>query len=145
MYFAAKGEGAWRDKQRIHALDTPMDDSTMLMLTSNLIDKHGKCPGWAARWLSQTTWKIRILGSAAMEASQVAAGTAHGCVTLNGKIWDVAAPAAIVIEAGGLVTSPTGKAIFPFNLVKYTGAKVPFLAAGPKAQPVLLKEIRENP
>ena len=53
--------------------------------------------------MEQTDWKIRILGSAALEAAQVAAGVAHGAVTCNGKLWDIAAPAAIVLEAGGLM------------------------------------------
>jgi fructose-1,6-bisphosphatase/inositol monophosphatase family enzyme len=56
----------------------------------------------------------------------------------------VAAPAAIVLEAGGLITDLTGKPVFPFDLNRYQGAKVPFLAAGPKAHPVLLKQIIEG-
>jgi myo-inositol-1(or 4)-monophosphatase len=145
MYFAAKGEGAWRDQKRIRVLDTPLDESTMLMVTSNLLDKAGRCPKWSIRWIGQTNWKVRVLGSAALEAAQVAAGVAHGSVTVNGKLWDVAAPAAIVIEAGGILTDLHGAPVFPFNLSKYSGAKVPFLAAGPKAHAELLREVRENP
>jgi myo-inositol-1(or 4)-monophosphatase len=145
LYCAAKGEGAWLASKRLHVLDTPLSDSTMLMMTSNLLDKAGECPRWASRWMSQTNWKIRILGSAALEAAQVAAGVAHGSVTVNGKLWDVAAPAGIVLEAGGILTDLKGSPIFPFNLVNYRGAKVPFLAAGPKAHPELLREIRNNP
>ena len=66
----------------------------MIMATSNLLGPDGRCPQWAGRWISQTNWKIRMLGSAALEAVQVAAGVAHGGVTVNGKLWDVAAPAA---------------------------------------------------
>ena len=75
----------------------------------------------------------------------LAAGVAHASVTLHGKLWDVAAPAAIVLEAGGLVTTLDGRPIFPFDLRQYAGAKVPFLAAGPAAHPALLEEIRNNP
>jgi myo-inositol-1(or 4)-monophosphatase len=141
MYSAAKGAGAFRNDQPIRALDEPLGDSAMLMMTSNLIDKEGRCPKWALNWLGQTTWKLRILGSAAMEAVQVAAGVAHGAITINGKLWDVAAPAAIVLEAGGKITAPSGDAIFPFKLNDYCGAKVPFLAAGPGAHEDLLREI----
>ena len=126
-------------------LQTPLSDSSVLMLTSNLLDKAGRMPQWPVRWIGQTNWKIRIFGSAALEAVQVAAGIAHGSVTVNGKLWDVAAPAAIVLEAGGLLTNFTGDAIFPFNLRNYQGAKVPFLAAAPQAHGVLLREIQENP
>jgi myo-inositol-1(or 4)-monophosphatase len=145
LYCAAKGEGAWLGNKRIYAPPTPLSESSVIMMTSNVLDKQQRLPKWVPRWLSQTNWKVRILGSAALEAVQVSAGVAHGAVTVNGKLWDAAAPAAIVQESGGIFTSLTGEAIFPFNLAKYAGAKVPFLAAGAKAHPELLKEIRNNP
>jgi len=141
MYAAAKGEGAWQGTKRLSALQTPLDDGSMIMLTSNLLDKSGRLPAYVSRWFGQTNWKIRVLGSAAIEAVWVAAGVAHGAVTVNGKLWDIAAPAAIVLEAGGVITDLTGQAIFPIDLRNYTGAKVPFLAAGPAAQRALLAEI----
>ena len=128
----------------IHVPATPLSDSSMLMMTSNLLIK-GRTPNWACHWIGQTNWKVRILGSAALECVQVAAGVAHGAVTVNGKLWDVAAPAAILLEAGGRITDLQGGEIFPFDLRQYVGAKVPFLAAGPAAHPVLLEEIRNNP
>jgi myo-inositol-1(or 4)-monophosphatase len=142
MYSAAAGEGAWLGNRRLRAIETPLSDSSMIMMTSNLLDSDGRCPEWACRWLAQTNWKIRIMGSAALEACQVAAGVAHGAVTMNGKLWDVVAPAAIVLEAGGLITSPLGEKVFPFDLRGYAGVKVPFLAAGRNAQEQLLREIR---
>jgi myo-inositol-1(or 4)-monophosphatase len=142
LYAAASGEGAWLGSKRLRALEQPMSDSSVLMLTSNLLDGAGKLPPFVTRWLSQTNWKIRILGSAAVEAVQVAAGVAHGAITLNGKLWDAAAPAAIVLESGARFTDLSGNEIFPFNLADYTGAKVPFLAAGRAAHPELLRDVR---
>jgi myo-inositol-1(or 4)-monophosphatase len=141
MYAAAKGQGAWLDGKQVRALDTPLGASSLVMMTSNLIDAFGACPPWATKWIGQTDWKMRILGSAALEAVQVAAGVAHGAVTVNGKLWDCVAPAAIVIEAGGLITNLKGQRIFPFDLRNYQGAKVPFLAAGKLAHGELLKDI----
>jgi myo-inositol-1(or 4)-monophosphatase len=142
LYSAAKGGGAWLGEKRLQAIQTPLGDASLLMLTSNLLDKAGKCPSWATRWLGQTEWKIRVLGSAALEAIQVAAGVAHGAITINGKLWDLVAPAAILLEAGALVSALDGAAIFPFQLRGYQGAKVPFMAAGPMAHDELLREIR---
>ncbi len=142
LYAAAQGHGAWLGTRRLEALKTPMGDGPMLMLTSNLLLPDGKAPAYARRWLDQTNWKIRMLGSAAIEAVNVAAGIAHGAVTLNGKLWDIAASAAIAIEAGAIVTDPAGKPIFPFNLAGYRGAKVPYLLAGPAAHAELLREMR---
>ena len=141
VYCAAKGEGAWVGNEKAKALTTPLDESSILMLSSNLIDKDGKCPPYVARWIAQTNWKIRIFGSAAIEAVMVGAGVAHGAVTINGKLWDCVAPAAIVLEAGGTLTDLTGKPVFPFDLRNYTGAKVPYLAAGSTAHAELLSEI----
>jgi myo-inositol-1(or 4)-monophosphatase len=145
MYASARGEGAWLDNKRLRVPQTPMTDSALLMLTANLLDKQGRLPQYATRWLSQTNWKVRIIGSAALEAVQVAAGIAHGALTVNGKLWDCAAPAALVLEAGGLFTDPQGNRIFPFDLRNYAGAKVPFLAAGPAAHAQLLREMRDHP
>jgi myo-inositol-1(or 4)-monophosphatase len=145
VYSAAKGEGTWVGTQRLRALQTPMSDASMIMLTSNLLDSNKRLPQWAVRWIGQTNWKIRVLGSAALEAAQVAAGVAHGAITMNGKLWDVAAPAALVLESGGVVTDLQGKPIFPFNAQGYEGAKVPFIAAAPAAHATLLREVGENP
>jgi myo-inositol-1(or 4)-monophosphatase len=144
-YAAASGLGATLNGKPIQAPQTPLAESSLIMMTSNVMDKSGHTPKWACRWIGQTIWKTRILGSAAIEAVQVAAGVAHGAVTVNGKLWDVTAPAAIVLEAGGMLTDLTGGAIFPFDLRNYVGAKVPFLAAGRAAHGALLKEITENP
>jgi myo-inositol-1(or 4)-monophosphatase len=144
MYCAAAGQGAWKGTKSIHVPPTPLSDSSMLMMTSNLLIK-GRAPAWACRWLGQTNWKVRILGSAALEAVQVAAGVAHGAVTVNGKLWDIAAPAAIVLEAGGVITDLAGHPLFPYDLTRYQGAKAPFIAAGPAAHATLLQEILDHP
>jgi myo-inositol-1(or 4)-monophosphatase len=141
MYAAARGLGAWRDEKSVRVPQTPLGNASLIMMTSNLLDAFGECPEWAIRWISQTEWKTRILGSAALEAVQVAAGVAHGAVTVNGKLWDCVAPAAIVIEAGGVMSDLRGTSIFPFNLKNYTGAKVPFIAAGRAAHGQLVSEL----
>ncbi len=142
LFAAAAGQGAWLGTRRLSVDKTSLGDNAMLMLTSNLLGPDGKAPAYVGRWLEQTNWKIRILGSASMEAMQVAMGVAHGAVTLNGKLWDIAAPAAVVIEAGGIVTDPHGREIFPFDLTGYRGAKVPYLMAGPAAHQQLVDEMR---
>ena len=116
----------------------------MIMFTSNLLI-NGRLPGWVYKFVEQQTWKLRILGSAALEATCVAAGIAHAAITVNGKLWDVAAPAAIILEAGGVITNISGGAVFPFDLRRYNGAKVPFLATTPAAQRPLLELIASNP
>ena len=54
MYAAARGQGAWIGTRRLMAQTGKMSDSSLLMLTSNLLDRSGKLPAWVGRWLSQT-------------------------------------------------------------------------------------------
>lgn len=145
MYAAAKGEGCWLGTKRLSVPQSPLDASSMLMLTSNLLDKAGRCPEWACKFIAQTNLKIRMLGSAALEATMVAAGVAHAAFTVNGKLWDCAAPAALVLEAGGVMTDLAGKPLFPFDLRNYQGAKVPFIASAPQAHAYLLDHLTKNP
>jgi len=142
LYSAADGHGAWLANRRLHVLKTPLADNAMLMLTSNLLGPDGKAPAYARRWLDQTNWKIRMLGAAAIEAVHVAAGVAHAAVTLNGKLWDIAASAAIAIEAGAIITDPNGNAIFPFPLAGYRGDKVPYVMGGPAAHAELVRDMQ---
>ncbi len=145
LYAASADSSAALNGRPISALTSPISDSSLMMMTSNLLDSAGRCPDWACRWLGSSPWKARILGSAALEAVAVAAGVAHGAVTVNGKLWDCVAPAAVVRGAGGIVTDLHGRSIFPYDLRNYVGAKVPFLAGGKSAHATLLEEIRRYP
>lgn len=144
-YAGAAGIGAFIDDKPTVATAEPMGEATLIMATSNLLDRDERCPGWADWMLRQTTWKLRMLGSAALECVAVASGAAGAAITINGKLWDCVAPAAIVLAAGGVVTDLKGGAIFPFDLKNYAGAKVPYLAAGRAAHGEILRVMRENP
>lgn len=128
--------GTWHPTSAQSELPGPQ---SLLMITSNLLIA-GALPAWAVRLLTICPWKLRMLGSAALECAHVGAGTACGAITLNGKLWDVVAAAAVVLAAGGRITDFTGNNVFPFDLTGYSGGKVPFLAASPGAKAVLLAE-----
>lgn len=151
VYSGAKELGAFVTDRAVqvdraaHVPSDPMSDASILMCTSNLLNKKGVAPGWIDVLMSQTTWKVRMLGSAALEAVAVAGGAAHVAITVNGKLWDCVAPAAVVLAAGGVITDFTGKPIFPFDLTNYGGAKVPYLSAGPAALPQILQLMRDHP
>lgn len=143
-YLGRADAGAWHVRggtwQPTRALASTPGPQSLLMLTSNLL-VNGAFPRWAVRLLTVTPWKVRMLGSAALECVQVGAGTAHGALTLNGKLWDVAAAAAVVLAAGGKVTDFTGKDVFPIDLAGYSGGKVPFIATTPAMTPLLVAEL----
>ena len=146
-FAAAQGHGAWvlgptdAPARAIRAATTPMGPSSLVMMTANLMIDGNLAP-WAMWLFTQHEWKIRMLGASALETVQVATGAAHIAVTLNGKLWDVAAPAAVLLEAGGRLTTREGVDIFPYNLTDYTGAKVPFVASAPAATGTFLAALR---
>jgi myo-inositol-1(or 4)-monophosphatase len=144
VYAGERGHGAWVGDRRVQAPTSPLSERCLLMLTSNLLDPQGRMPAWAAAFHAQTRLKVRVLGSAALEAVQVAVGVAHGSITVNGKLWDIAAAAAIVLEAGGLVMTPAGSPLFPFTLAGYSGVRTPYLAMGPGAHDELLAAVRDR-
>jgi myo-inositol-1(or 4)-monophosphatase len=145
MYSGIVGRGATLNDQQMTVNDVPFSSKSVLMLTANVLTPDKRLPGWMAKFVGQTEWKVRIIGSAALEAASVASGVASAAVTVNGKLWDCVAPAAVLLAAGGVITTLQGEAIFPFNLQGYTGAKVPFVAATPKSQPQILKAIADHP
>jgi myo-inositol-1(or 4)-monophosphatase len=144
-YAAATGLGARLNDAPIRVSGTGMGEASIVMLTSNLLDPQGRCPGWAIHLLSQTRYKLRILGSAALEAVSVAAGIADAAVTVNGKLWDMCAASAIVLEAGGVVCDLSGNDHYPFDLRGYAGAKTPFVCTTPSSRNELLELIRRMP
>lgn len=142
-FLGEKSTGAWHMRAGTwHATTAQIGEpgpQSLLMITSNLL-VAGTLPRWAINLLTVCPWKLRMLGSAALECAQVGAGTACGAITLNGKLWDVVAAAAVVLAAGGRITDFNGRDVFPFDLTGYSGGKVPFLAAAPRAQGLLLEE-----
>jgi myo-inositol-1(or 4)-monophosphatase len=129
VYAAEQGHGAWLNDRAITAPTSPLSERCLLMLTSNLLDAQGRL-------------KVRVLGSAALEAVQVAAGVAHGSITVNGKLWDIAAAAAVVLIAGGEVLTPAGRPLFPIDLQGYSGAKTPYVAVGQGAKAEILASLQ---
>jgi myo-inositol-1(or 4)-monophosphatase len=139
----ARGLGAWLDGRRTRVVDTPLSDRSLVMLTNNLL-VQGRLPRWPVRWLERAPWKLRMLGSSALETVQVSSGAAHAAITMNGKLWDVAAAAAVALEAGALLTALDGARVFPIDCAGYAGAKVPFVCAGAAAHAQLLAEFAAN-
>jgi myo-inositol-1(or 4)-monophosphatase len=139
------GHGAWRvvgeEAWPVHAQTGALTAKSLVMLTSNLLDRDGRIPAPVQAWLHQLVWKPRMLGSAALEAALVGGGIAHAAYSPNAKLWDLVAAAAVVLAAGGVVSGPTGTPVFPYPVAGYTGAKVPFLVGGPAAHRQLVADL----
>lgn len=128
-WFAARGEGAWRDGLRLPPLGaTPLSRRSVLYLPSRFhawyeLDFPGKCRG---------------LGSTAAHLCLVAAGVARAAFVQAGwGVWDVAGALCLLGEVGGVALTLDGQ-----ELDCVGDCPVPFVAGHPAAAEDTLRRIR---
>ena len=94
----------------------------------------------------QKCGKGRSLGSAALHICSVATGYFDGSLDFYTKLWDIAAAAVILQEAGGNITHPSGAPLFPLpsDSSAYQGDNAPFLATNRGIHEECLKLLEEN-
>ena len=94
----------------------------------------------------QKCGKGRSLGSAALHICSVATGYFDGSLDFYTKLWDIAAAAVILQEAGGRMTHPSGVPLFPLSSESsaYQGHDVPFLATNSRIHEECLTTLAEH-
>lgn len=95
--------------------------------------------GFLAR-LQQSGARVRLLGSTVIQLLAVAAGRLDGNVQEAGRVWDLAAPGLVVVEAGGRFTDWRGRPLLPFAALA-TG-HCPSVAAAPAVHREILRRLR---
>ena len=108
LFVAEKGKGAFLNGKRIHVSKERSLHGGMFLADGNSelrMDAIFK----DIRPFRDHGCRFRMLGEGPFCWSRVAMGTAIAAVMHRGKIWDVAAPALLVEEAGGKVTDFRGK------------------------------------
>ena len=108
-FTAAVGHGVYRNGERLPALG-PIDPAKALVATGfpfknkTLLSRYRPALEGALRVFED----VRRAGSAALDLAYTASGAFDGFFELGLNTWDVAAGAALVIEAGGRVTDWAG-------------------------------------
>lgn len=101
LFFAACGQGAWRNGERIHVSFLPYEKALVSFGTSPYdAELAAKSIAAAGKFLIECG-DLRRTGSAAVDLCDVACGRAEFFFELRLRPWDVAAGALIVEEAGG--------------------------------------------
>jgi len=108
MFAAAKGCGAWVNQKPMRVSATPTLDQALLA-TGFPPDVRGaeKSLDWW-RHFSFQAQSLRRTGSTALNLAYVAAGRFDGYYAFDNHVWDVAAGAVLVREAGGVITNVDG-------------------------------------
>ncbi|HEX2696354.1 MAG TPA: inositol monophosphatase family protein [Anaerolineales bacterium] len=138
LFSAERGKGAHLNGQPIHASDES-DLQKSLLVTGFPYDAWNTPQDNFANFvrLGKMTQGVRRLGSAALDASYVAAGRFDGFWELSLKPWDVAAGGIIAEEAGAIVTNVNGEK-------DYLSAPQSIIAAAPGIHDKLAEALKST-
>ncbi|MEE2886942.1 MAG: inositol monophosphatase [Planctomycetota bacterium] len=109
IYSAGRGLGSFRGRRRLGLKRSRLTDASILGVQWH----RGKNPLRYLEGLTATGSRVRNLGCTVTQLCHLAAGRLDGNIQEQGKIWDIAAAALIVTEAGGRFTDWRGRPIFP--------------------------------
>jgi myo-inositol-1(or 4)-monophosphatase len=125
-FWAQLGGGAWLDGQRLETSGVRRMNEAMLAASfpARVLPDSPEMRRFAEVLVQCQS--LRRLGSAALNLSYVAAGRLDGYFATSLKIWDAAAGALLVREAGGCLVAADGSA-FELNRPKLVAAATPEL------------------
>ena len=126
VYIAEKDKGAYRNEQRIKPSETDRLEEAVVGVdfstfrTRELVNQ--------LLGILQRTRHLRHLGANALEICYVADGTSEAFIDIRGKlrVTDVAAAYLILLEAGGMISTPEGERL---NVPLDPKQRVSFIAA----------------
>ncbi len=139
LFWATRGEGAYRDGVRLHVSDQE-NLQTSLIATGFPYAKADA--GVEFRWVVECITNIlphildiRRIGAASLDLCYLAQGKVDGFYEIDLKPWDVAAGIVILLEAGGEISNVKGES-FDFE-------DKSFVASNTKIHKALLKRLVE--
>jgi len=137
VYAALLGQGATLMDRQITVRAKPAGHESLIAIPSS---KEAITKRVLATWLKRPGIVLRNTGSTALHLALVASGAIHAAYGYRCKIWDIAAGALIVSEAGGVITGLDGSDIFPWSAAGNANANIPFFAGEPKLHSTLLND-----
>jgi myo-inositol-1(or 4)-monophosphatase len=128
LCWALRGQGAYTRERRLVLAGRSLGpasnvsarvpvDPTFQRLVSTWLERH----------------KFRNFGSVALHLAYAALGAVDVVLDHRAKLWDLAGGAAVLLEAGGIITAPGGGPLFPLATSAWSDGALPFLAANPVA------------
>jgi myo-inositol-1(or 4)-monophosphatase len=137
LYIAGAGLGAWLNGRRLQLHPQPLSDRSFVAIRTPY---DGEVPPFVAGWLRR--YRLRRYGSTALQLCYAACGGFAVIHDQRAFLWDVAGAAPVLLEAGGRLTTPEGRRLFPFPISSYAGEPIAFLAGDPLCHPVALADVR---
>ena len=122
---AVRGHGAFAGERRLALAARPLSVSSNVCVRVPL---DARLEPVTIDWLRR--FNLRAFGSVALHLAYAALGAIDVVVDHRAALWDLVAGAAVLLEAGGVVTAPLGGPLFPADR---GSGPVPFLAGNPAA------------
>jgi len=126
-YHAVRGHGAFLGEDRLRMDTGDRGRLTTLAMRHSMVRRHPELLDRIG------TDKVRCLGSACLELAYVAAGRLQALMARHLFLWDCAAGALFIQEAGGEVHTAEGRPLFPLALPArdYESQRTPIIAGAP--------------
>jgi len=141
-YVAVRGSGATLNEKPLAIAEPPLDEDLLIGVAST---KDRLSVDVVRHWVAAPGLICRNIGAAAVHLAMVASGALAAAFCKPCKIWDVAAGGLLVLEAGGVITTPFGDPRLPFDLTADPYADIPFLAGARNVHAHLLARIKSLP
>lgn len=139
-YSASVGGGAWADSRRLRIVDRPIGPDSTIAFSSF---RRQSVPTGVRGLLDVVLF--RNIGAACLHQAWVAGGLIDAIYAPDTKLWDIAAGALIIAEAGGVVTDVCGRPCWPARLSEDHGSSCSIMAGMPTAHALLVERIGSQP
>lgn len=136
-YSAVRGGGAFKNDRPLELRDRPRGPDTRIAVSSFRL--HPVPPG-IRRLLDEVLF--RNVGAACLHLAWTAAGFVDAIYAPDIKLWDAAAGALLIAEAGGIVSDENGALCWPVDLSRPLNANFGLLAGTPTAHALVLSYLR---
>jgi myo-inositol-1(or 4)-monophosphatase len=138
LFSAAAGQGARLNGRRIQLTPSRLSSRSLFAIRTPFEDG---IPAPVARWLER--YRLRRFGSTALHLCYAALGALAFVHDHDAAIWDIAGAAAVLLEAGGVITAPDGRPLFPLAAAQGSGTPFTFVAGNVTAHRQALEDLRE--
>ncbi len=128
LFKASEENGAWCNGRPLKVEPTPLSGRSLFTIRTPWPDG---VPPWVDGWMRR--YRLRRAGSTALHLCYVALGALAFVHDHGASLWDIAGAAAIVLEAGGRLTTSGGQSLFPVDPRFYRGVAMEILAGNPTA------------
>jgi myo-inositol-1(or 4)-monophosphatase len=136
LFTACAGRGAWLNERPLHALPAPLTRASVVAIGSPL---EPGLPPFTEEWVRR--YRLRSFGSTALHLCYVAMGALDVVHDHRARLADIAGAAAVVLEAGGVMTGLDGTRVFPATREQLAGEPVAILAGNREGHADALADI----